>query len=307
MKFLQLLKPQHIAYFCQIMEITQEDIKDIYPNPGRSANNTNFVFVVGKNHYLYRIPGKGTEKFTNRKHEALAYKLLSKEAITDEVIHLSPEKGIKISKFYQESRIPSSQSDQELKNSMKTLKRLHELDIDFPLKDTMFDRLLRYKDYVYEVGGEKYLLEDFDGFLEKTLDFKDWLETENIEMSFTHGDASINNLLITKEFNYPILIDMEFPALSYPLDDLATFSVDADYRGDMVLKILDFYLGRQASNKEKYQVLGLCAAAGLMWYSWAAYKCQVEEDNQLFINFRDDYHAYIGDLQAEADRIYNKI
>lgn len=46
-------------------------------------------------------------------------------------------------------------------------------------------------------------------------------------LCFIHGDALINKLLITEEYPYPILIDMEFPDMIEPFKDIATFCVDA--------------------------------------------------------------------------------
>ena len=41
-----------------------------------------------------------------------------------------------------------------------------------------------------------------------------------------------------------------------------------------------------------------------MWYSWAAYKSAVNDNNQQFLDFRDDYHKYVGEVYAEAKLIY---
>lgn len=305
--FLNLLDRKHIKTFCDLLDISSKDIKDIYVNPGRSANNSNFVFHVGKDAFLYRIPGKGTDKFCSRIRESLAYDTLSPFKITDEVIYLSKETGIKISKYYMNSRIPSHTSRDELVACMGSLKKLHQLEIDFPFKDTLFDRMERYKTFVHEVKGEKYYLEGFDDYLAKMRNFKKSIYSDDMKLCFTHGDASINNILITNEYNYPLLIDMEFPAMSYPFEDIATFCVDAEYREKDILLMLKYYLGRQGSLEEQFRVLGLCVIAAIMWYSWAAYKSAVEENNQLFIDFRNDYHQYIREVYDSTLKIYNMI
>mgnify|MGYP000957578147 CR=1 FL=1 len=305
--FLNLVDIEHINLLCNVLNITHDGIQDIYVNPGRSANNSNYVFVVDNISYLYRIPGAGTDKFCSRTREALAYKMLTPFKITDEVIYLSEDTGIKISKYYEESKIPSHTNKDELIASMHTLKKLHEYKIDFPFTDTLFDRMERYKTFVYEVGGEKYFLPGFDKYLANMQEFKKYLDNIKTKLCFTHGDASINNILITKEYNYPILIDMEFPAMGDPFEDIATFCVDADYRKEDIILMLEYYLGREGTLKEKYHVLGLSTVAAMMWYSWAAYKCAVVENNQLFINFRNDYHQYIEDVYGSAIGIYNRM
>ena len=84
----QIVEKEHVEYFCKVMQIDETEIEGIYVNPGRSANNSNFVFVVNKESYLYRVPGKGTDLFCSREREALAYNLLKGYKITDEVIYL---------------------------------------------------------------------------------------------------------------------------------------------------------------------------------------------------------------------------
>lgn len=306
-KWVDVLDKKHIDTFCDVLGITADRIEKIYINPGRSANNSNFVIVADGQPYLYRVPGPGTEKFCNRSREALAYKLLAPFKITDDVIFLSEDTGIKISKYYEGSRIPSSIDKKELAASMCILRKLHGLDIDFPFVDTLFDRMERYRTYVYEVGGEKYYLDGFDGYLADMRHFKKYMDSVDIKFCFTHGDASINNLLITKEHSHPILIDMEFPAMADPFEDIATFCVDAEYRKNDILLMLEYYLDRKAALEEQYHVLGLCAVAAMMWYSWAAYKSAVEEDNRLFIDFRDAYHQYVEEVYRSAAEILNKM
>lgn len=306
-KYLNLVDEKHINLFCKVLAISQDDIDDIYVNPGRSANNSNYVFVVDGSTFLYRIPGKGTEKFCSRVRESLAYETLSDFKITDEVIYLSKETGIKISKYYMDSRIPSDVDRNELMACMSTIKRLHGLEIDFPYTDTLFDRMERYESFVRDVGGKEFYLDGFVDYFIKIRKLKKHIYNDRMGFCFTHGDASINNILITKEYSYPILIDMEFPAMSDPFDDIATFCVDAEYREKGILQMLKYYLGRAGTLEEQFRVLGLSVIASMMWYSWAAYKCAVEENNQLFIDFRDAYHQYVKEVYNSTMKIYKKI
>lgn len=299
----QVVEKEHIEYFCKVMQIDETEIEGIYVNPGRSANNSNFVFVVNKESYLYRVPGKGTDLFCSREREALAYNLLKGYKITDEVIYLSTDSGIKISKYYENSRIPLSEKADELEACMKSLKKLHSLKLDFQYKDTLFDRMRRYNSFVKEVNGEQFYLDGFYTYWEELKNFEKIVKEKEDMFCFTHGDASINNFLITKEYAYPLLIDLEFPAVAHPFEDIATFCVDADYREISILKMLDYYVGRKATTFEQYHVLGLCVTGAMMWYSWAAYKCAVEKNNQQFISFRNDYEKYITEVGDSLRKI----
>ncbi|HZK29045.1 MAG TPA: phosphotransferase [Clostridia bacterium] len=300
----KLLDDRHITRFCKILGIEADQIERIYVNPGRSANNENFVFVVKGESYLYRVPGHGTALFCSREREALAYALLAPLNITDEVLYLDAKTGIKISNYYVDSRIPSSENKEELAACMRLLRKLHESDLDLDYTDSLFDRMERYRRYALEVGGDKFYLQGYDDYLDQMRFFKTTIHEDRPARCFTHGDASINNFLITREHADPILIDLEFPAMSDPYEDIATFCVDAEYRRDDILLMLEYYLRREPDDQERYRVLGLCAVAGMMWYSWAAYKSAVADNNQQFIGFRDDYHQYVGEVYAACESFY---
>lgn len=302
-----LIGKEHVDLFCSVINVTRDEVEEIYVNPGRSANNENFVIVAKDQSYLYRIPGFGSEKFSNRARESKAYEMLASLAITDQVIYLCKDTGIKISKYYKESRIPLSNNKDELVASMQTLRRLHEEKIDFDYTDTLFDRMERYRRYALDAGGQEFYLPGFDKYLTNMKGFKKNLDKLDIELCFTHGDVSINNMLITKEYPYPILIDMEFPAIGDPIGDIATFCVDAEYRKDDIILMLEYYLGRKPNLTEQYHVLGLSAVTAMMWYSWAAYKAAVEEDNQLYLDFRDAYHQYVGEVYGSTLEVFSHI
>ena len=292
----QMIEEKYIEYFCKAMNIKKDAINEIFVNPGRSANNSNFVFNVNNEFYLFRIPGQGTDLFVNREKEALSYLIIKKYNISDEVYYLSPDSGIKISRYYVSSRIPNSDDDKELFGCMQSIRKLHELNIDFGEVDTLFQRAKRYQSFALEAGAEPYFLEGFFEKYEQMMNYESVLYDQDFKSVPIHGDASINNFLITKEFEHPILIDMEFPSMGHPFEDIATFCVDADYRESMILKMLDFYLNREATQFEKKMTLVLATVAAMMWYSWAAYKSAVEVNNQQFIDFRNDYESYINDL-----------
>ena len=203
--------------------------------------------------------GEGTELFSSREREALAYKLLKPLKLTDEVLYLDPNIGVKISKYYEDSRIPDSDNLDELKESMLLLKKLHKISVDFDYTDTLFDRVDRYRKFAADVEGDNFYLDGYDDYLEKYNCFKNYYSDKGTELCFTHGDASINNVLVTKEYDSPILIDLEFPALADPISDVAEFCIDAEYRKDKILLMLEYYLERKPTIEKEFYLIGLCA------------------------------------------------
>ena len=297
-KNIGLLSRQDLDNICSYLEIDIDDIQELYVNPGRSANNENFVVKADGKSYLYRVPGKGSSLFCDRKKEAQAYLLLKPYKITDEVLFLDEKTGSKLSVYYEGSHIPHSDDNLELQDSMKLLRYLHELDLDFPFHESLFDRMEQYYDFAVSVGGEKYFLKEYYLVREHLSSIKEEPLTSDLEKTrLTHGDASINNIIFTNEHSHPLLIDLEFFAKSDMFSDIATFSVDADFREKDIFKILDYYLERPSKLEEQYHVLKLCCVTAMMWYGWAAYKLAVEEEGaELYMQFRNDYQAYILDM-----------
>lgn len=299
--FENLLSKMHIEVICTALNIMESDIVRIYVNPGRSANNENYVVDTTKGSYLYRVPGEGSELFSDRAMEALAYQTLAPFGITDEVVYFDTENGYKLSVYYENSHIPYHDDETELKESMKLLKHLHSLDVSLPFHDDLFNRTEKYRALACKVGGEQYFLPEYYYYLDKVRKFNQRNERKNSKICFTHGDASINNLLFKEGCSKPILIDMEFAAMGDPFSDIATFCVDAEYRAKDILKVLDWYLDRESTNEEKYHVLFLCATAAMMWYGWAAYKLAIEKVKSPYFAFRDDYQAYISEVFSESE------
>lgn len=143
-KNIDLLSRYHLEHICSFFKLGIEDIQELYVNPGRSANNENYVIKIGGKSYLYRVPGMGSDLFCDRKKEYEAYMLLKPYGITDEVLFLDENTGIKLSVYYEGSHIPYSDDDEELRESMRMLRLLHEINVDFPHHETLFDRMEQY-------------------------------------------------------------------------------------------------------------------------------------------------------------------
>ena len=279
-----------IDLLCKVLKIEKDDITKIYDSPGRSLNNQNYVVEVGNKKYLLRIPGKGTELFNDRKAEREAYLQLKDQDLAEEAYFIDPISGIKISRFYDESRILDVNNEDELKALMKKLKKLHEGSFKFN-HDDVFDRMRRYDSYVASVRGRKYYTNEFKEIHREILKIEETFK-DNFEQAPIHADLSPNNVLITKEGKV-VLIDLEFVSMGDPYTDLANFSHDANYSSLETIKLLELYLDRKPKDNEIYKLLLLCSAVSVMWYIWAVYKMSVEEQSfEMYEEYRDLYLEY---------------
>lgn len=303
---MDLLDKKHLKKICSIFDIHLGEIQQLYVNPGRSANNNSYVVTIDNKSYLYRVPGIGSDMFCDRSKEYEAYCLLKPYGITDEMIYFEQETGIKVSVYYEDSHIPDAHDNHELDQSMQIIHFLHGLDLDFPYQETLYDRMELYFSYAQEAGGEQYFMKEYFSIRDYLRKMEEENTTKHLEkITLTHGDASINNILVTEEHEHPILIDLEFFAKSDSFSDIATFSVDADFREDKIIQILDYYLRRSSTLEEKYHAMKLSCVTALMWYGWTVFKIAVEDNDKqakIFYDFRDDYQAYIIDMMASINK-----
>ena len=67
----------------------------------RLGGLTNLVFRIdhGPQHYVLRIPGKGTEEYINRSHEAHAARETARVQVSPEVLHFDTNTGVMVSRL----------------------------------------------------------------------------------------------------------------------------------------------------------------------------------------------------------------
>lgn len=279
-----------IDLLCQVLNIKREDITSIYDNPGRSLNNYNFIVEVGVNKYLVRIPGKGTELFCDREAEKKAYLELDGFNLVEENYYLDPISGIKISKYYDNSRIIDMNNQLELKKLMANLNKLHNGNFNFHY-DNVFDRMRRYDSFVASVGGRKHYQKEIYEAFNEVLELEKSLSSSFLVKPI-HGDLSPNNILVTKDKEI-LFVDIEFISSGEPFTDLATVSHDGNLSPEETTALLELYLNRKSTKNERIKMFAICAAVSVMWYYWSVFKMTVEEESfYKYKEYRDLYLDY---------------
>ena len=67
----------------------------------RFGGTTNLVFRIdaGAEHYVLRVPGKGTEEYINRAHEAQAARETARVRVSPEVLHFDAATGVMVTRL----------------------------------------------------------------------------------------------------------------------------------------------------------------------------------------------------------------
>ena len=83
------------------LDCEMNEIQSICPLK-KGMTNRSFSFEVNSKRYIMRVPGEGTDKLINRRHEYDVYQVIKDEHICDPVIYMNPDNGYKITEYIED-------------------------------------------------------------------------------------------------------------------------------------------------------------------------------------------------------------
>lgn len=105
------------------------DIQSIYPLK-KGMTNRSFSFEVNSKRYIMRVPGEGTDKLINRRHEYDVYQVIKDEHICDPVIYMNPDNGYKITEYIEDAHACDPTYFGDVCDCMKKLRAFHNKKIE---------------------------------------------------------------------------------------------------------------------------------------------------------------------------------
>ena len=237
--------------------------------------NKSFVFRVGEEHFICRIPGPGTELLINRAQEKAVYDTVGSLGITEDVLYMNSENGYKIARYYEGSRNADPDNWEDMGKCMQILRVLHasglSVDHSFDIRERIdfYERLCRthggipFEDYEAVRVGADWLLKRLDEMERPTC--------------LCHVDPNVENYIFLKNGEVKLL-DWEYSGMGDPLMDIAMCAIYSYYDEAKTQKLLNLYLGREATQEERFVVFAYAALAGLLWSLWAVYKSALGEE-----------------------------
>ncbi|SFG39748.1 sugar phosphate nucleotidyltransferase [Oribacterium sp. WCC10] len=279
--------------------------------------------------YICRIPGPGTEKLINRRHEGDVYKAVTGLGITEELVYFNAENGYKISRYYNGARNADYTIEQELTACMAMLKKLHNSGIKLNHEFDFRRELLGYEKDIREVNAS-VPYEDYPTVRMQAEEVLGWLESLNRPKTIAHIDSVKDNFIFTDEGLK--MIDWEYAGMADPLVDIAMAAIysymtyeetgklievyaDASegsgdrHNGDFIVAYRDVLDGKSAEvfgenggialNGENYTdayaiVVAYMGMGGLLWALWGVYKMALGESFgdytlKMYRYFKDSY------------------
>ena len=266
------LQSDIIRLICQVFGCEEKEITEIKALK-KGMTNRSFRFRCRDKYYIMRIPGEGTGKMINRRHEYAVYSQLQGRNITDPVVYMSPENGYKITEYIQGARTCNSEDMEEVGRCMQYLRCFHEMDIQVEHTFDLYERLEYYESLWNE---ETSIYRDYPETKKNIYSLKKYIEAQPKQISLTHIDAVCDNFLLKDDKIF--LIDWEYAGMQDVHVDIAMFAIYAMYDREQIDQLIDAYFPEGVNKAVRVKIYCYIAVCGLLWSNWCEYKrmCGVE-------------------------------
>lgn len=260
-----------------------------------TVSNTADPLLAGK--YIMRIPGEGTDKLINRRHEADVYHAISGKALCDDPVYINPYKGYKITKFLDGVRNCDATNDDDLIRAMDKLRTFHNMKLKVNHTFDIFGQINFYKSLW---NGEPSMYGDHERTTEHVFELKEYIDKQPHDWCLTHIDAVPDNFLFYKKDGSDKedlqLTDWEYAGMQDPHVDIAMFCIYSLYDKEQVDHLIDIYFNGKCDESVRTKIYCYIAACGLLWSNWCEYKAHLGvefgEYSLRQYRFAKDYYRY---------------
>lgn len=263
-----------LELIAKVFNISEREIKDLRTLKSGMTNKS-FLFTIGNEDYICRIPGKGTDVLINRKNEYDCYMAVKDLHITEEIIYFDRESGYKISKFYKNSRNANPRDIAQMSRCMELLKAMHDKKIHVNHEFNIGERIEYYKELCLNSGGISF--EDVETVHTDMMILLAVLKDIKSESCLCHIDSVADNFIITDE-NKIKLIDWEYAGMAEPIIDVAMCAIYSYYNKEEADRLLTCYLKREPLETEYKKLYSYMALSGYLWALWTVYKANLGEE-----------------------------
>lgn len=255
--------------------------------------NRLFHFATEDREYLLRIPGEGSKYLVDRKQENWVYHMLEGKGITDPILYLDPDSGIKVTEYISNARCCDTQNMEEVRRCIRHLAHFHDLKLTGNIHFDLYEKLEEYEQGCSHDIRNYY--PDYDTVRAGILELKHILEASPKEYCICHVDPVPDNFLIRSDKIF--LIDWEYAAMADPHMDIAMFCIYAGYSKEQIDQVIGFYFKDGCSEVIRRKIYCYIAISGLLWTVW----CEIKRDSGVLFEeyaksqyqYAIDYYNYV--------------
>lgn len=290
---IELFKPGAMDNIAASLGCKQTEIRDVRPI-GQGMTNQTYHFATDSGEYVYRHPGAGSDKITNRASEVEFQNLARELGIDSTFIHEDGARGWKVSRYVDDARCLDYHNWDDVKRACAMLRTLHESGVECGIVKDMHEDTLAMIELLSD--REKARFSDFAEMLSLADDLNKVAMENGARCVPCHNDFYDQNFLISGD--EMDLIDWEFAGMSDYASDLAVFiACCPDYSYEQALKVFELYFGRPLSDEELIHCVAYSAVVSFHWFVWALYKDDTGDPVGDFLGY---YYRYTKMFGAKA-------
>jgi thiamine kinase-like enzyme len=236
----------------------------------RLGGLTNLVFRVdhGAQHYVLRIPGKGTEEYISRIHEAQAAREAARVQVSPAVLHVDPATGVMVTRLIDNAVTMSADAFRSRPGAPAragaVLRRLHTSGAVFTFRFELFAMI---DDYLKVLAGrDAQLPAGYHDVVSEAGLVRAALAARPLPQAACHCDPLCENFLDAGDRMW--LVDWEYSGMNDPLWDLGDLSVEGGFSEAQDEELMRAYFGAEARPAERGRVVIYKAMCDLLWTLW---------------------------------------
>ncbi len=248
----------------------------------RLGGLTNRVFQVGA--HVLRLPGRSTEAYIDRAHEAVAARAAARAGVSPEVIHADPS-GVMVTRLIEGATTMTPQGFRTRLGAAAraglALARLHRSGETFPSRFELFAMI---DDYLAILATKDVALpQGYHAAVAEAEAVRAALARNPVPLAPCHCDPLCENFLDTGAQMW--IVDWEYSGMNDPMWDLGDLSVEGQFGAAEDAAMLDAYFDGPAPEADAARMVIYKAMCDLLWTLWGL--IQLADDNPA-----DDFRAY---------------
>jgi len=261
----------------------------------RLGGQTNRVYRVegGGETLCFRLPGKGTEEYINRRVEMVAAEATAKAEVSPQAVYFDPESGMMVTRFLADAVTMSpalfATREGAPERAGRAFRRLHDSGAAFDFRFELFAMIDAYLDVL--AAKKVAFPEGYHQGLKDAEAVRAALAARPVALKPCHCDPLAENFLDTGERMW--IVDWEYSGMNDPMWDLGDLAVEAALAPEAEEAMLTAYFGGEASAFDRGRMVVYKAMCDLLWTLWGL--IQLANDNPA-----EDFAAYARDRFARC-------
>ena len=253
----------------------------------RLGGLTNRVFRVESEHGLLclRLPGKGTEEYINRAHEAEAAWETARTGVSAPLIHFDHQSGVMVTRFFPDVVTMTGELFKSRAGSParagQIFRKLHTSGARFLNRFELFTMIDGYLKFLSIKDVD--LPSGYHDVLKEAETVRAALAAHDLPQVACHCDPLCENFLDNGERMW--LVDWEYSGMNDPMWDLGDVSVEAGFDAAQDEEMIQSYFGGEPRADERGRIVISKAMCDLLWTLWGL----IQHANK---NPADDFWVY---------------